>query len=942
MSERRLVGAARWQTAMMERSPLLPDALTPDGKAAFLASLEAWWNASATSTDTTPARTALATHLAQVMRDDATLRGLQGTLSAADAARVVAWLDAGGHIAPPGTDARELMIGQEPYAGSIILARADGALLFLPERGWEAFASLDQLHHEVEERTRHELMARDTLPGTRNDIVDRIVKDDRFVDSRPTSFGGIPVIAQRLVALQAAQVGEAWDGLNAGDDPVTVADAVRVALDLHGKIDIENMQRDREWRVAANRQVTRLAAVPAGVRTAWWEAEDALRNAQVHAEQLAAQAAAAPVFAAASSLSLADAVRSYREALMGMLDVPAGSPLREASIALRSAQFRLAVADARLGYYPPSEPRRFLPDHGERGYTWMRSVFESPAANGRGRVDGHEIVVRQLTYRGAVIGDLLAIGAREPRSASRVILYTPDAPDGIDVREFVDGEEAAREFLYNPRFEAWLLARLPASHARSDANGQLHFDVPAHVATTAWVLGTTAAGTRTRTAEAFGQREVSSDIFEASHAAELSRISVDLYELEASLRETQRAPALHIVQAAIDTSAAPDRAARDLIAGLGQGLRALWRLEDALRAGDYAQAAIDGSEAYVGLLGALPVAQVAARPGLFLQASMAGRGASRGALKPALHPLDKRYAATGVDLAGLRPDARGIHTLAGRRYIVSAGQAFEVRFDTGNTTWRLARPGALDSTYAGPPVRWTASGWQLRPDVGLRGGRTGTPPPDSPALRVSAAGYFELTAHQRDTFLRTLRRRLGNSAADDMHTDVLLADAHGIAVGRRRWNAWSEALHTGRGAPAVAPAATPRAVVASPPWRELPASEWPDTVWYQAPEFAGSLERPSLYLPVVRVRGAGVSGVVVSPLDPALQQARGMSLPSRWVQIDLRRLRWRGQGGTPALRVFANDSGANPHLVLRSAADAPAMYFVLRQGDFSVARAPVP
>ncbi|MGA7438477.1 MAG: hypothetical protein WBW32_10165, partial [Luteibacter sp.] len=196
--------------------------------------------------------------------------------------------------------------------------------------------------------------------------------------------------------------------------------------------------------------------------------------------------------------------------------------------------------------------------------------------------------------------------------------------------------------------------------------------------------------------------------------------------------------------------------------------------------------------------------------------------------------------------------------------------------------------------------------------------------------------YHRLTAPQREEFLRVLRQRLGGAVADDLHVQVLLAEGRAIPLSRARFDAWSDAMHAARLSPAVPRPQTPPPVLdPGVSWREVPASEWPDAVWYYPRRAVETIDQPTLYLPAVRVRGSGLSGLVVSPVDPALRAARGGTHPHGWVRVNLRRLRGHGTSdGQPAVRVFVNDQRDTPHYVLRTAGEEQGSFLVLRQGQF--------
>lgn len=923
--EARLEATRTWLDTAQARQPMLPDAMEATGRDDFLTAYDARWSETE--------RTTLATQFIAAMRDDALLRHGDGTLGNTELQRIAAFTGTGGLIPPAGVEPRDLLVSGEPYAGAIILAGRNvdtPSLLFMPDRGWERFASLADLHKDLESRIRHELVSRDTLPGVRVEVIDRMVRQQTFISSRPSHADAIGALATVVIATRRAQVSDAWQALTMGDAPAGTADAVRSALDLRRTLDIEAMAIDRQQRRLATYHAARLAAVPADAREEWNNVTNALRHEYDQAADALYISGTPPVAIPTGDVTRPETVRAYRDALLAAFDPrTAGGRVRQ-QIASRIARARLAAAaaDGRLGYYLPAVPAAYLPDRQERGHAWLRAVVDSPAAATRRSVDGHDIVVRQFTYRGAVVGDLLIIGARRPESVPRVILYMPDAPDGRSVREFEDAEQAARAVLYNPLFEAWLLDRLPASHAAVDTNGIRHFAIPEDVRRSRWVLAQQANGAQTLTAEVFREREVTGNVFEAQYAASVSRMVLDMSELETSLRDMSPATPLDFTTSLVDVGSGAWMA-RQTFAGVANGMRAWWRAGDALRAGDHRQAFLDATEAYVGLLGVIPALHAAARPAAYLRPAFTR---PPGAAFTGTTRFDSRYAAEGIRLSRAYPDGQGIYTLGSRRYIASAGVVHEIRFDDVHATWRLVSPRSADTHYTGPAITWSNGNWQLRADLGLRGGHraSGALTPEHPIRTVSEADYEALTAHQRGEFLRVLRQRLGGTMADDLHADVFIAAGAPVSVGPRFWHAWRQALEAARRAP-LQPSAPPP-VVPRPPWRELLPDAWPQSVWYQPPAYALPLDQPSLYLPVTRVPGSGLSGLVAFNRQPALPAG---DAASPWVRIDLHRLSADGAApGRVAMRVFINETGPEPYYVVRGNSDAHNMFLVLRPGQF--------
>jgi hypothetical protein len=941
----RMVATERALFTLQQAQPL-PPANLATGRDAYLSALDTWWETSPGGASPIP-RTVLASRLADAMRDDALLRAIDGTVDRADSEWLAAFAQTGGALLPTGIDAHELLVDGTPYAGAVVLTGQDDARAwaFMPDRGWASFPSLAALHEALDDQLRHDLITRDTVPGLRvRDVDAMVVNHNGGVQTRPMAGPVMATLSRRIVAVQREQIVDAWDNLGRGDTSESAADTINAALDLLARIDMAGMQVDREHHRLSALHARRLAAAPVPAQQGWREAASEFRAALAAATKTEAANDGVDEAILSTPPENADALRSRRDTLIAALGVEAGEA-RQLSLNLARARLAMATADARLGYYQPNDPPVLIPDHAERGYQWLKAVIDAPSAGGRRRVDGHEIVVRQFTYRGAVVGGVLAIGVRNPSSVPRVILYMPDAPGGQSIREFEDAAAAARHVLYSPRFEAWLLERLPASHGYLDGNGQRRFAIPEGTQVANWAFGRPGSEGLVRTAEPFGEQVVEGNIFDAMFRTDVSRMVVDMSELEEAMRAAETAIAWGAVEIIAHAGAPVADLVRETFTGIGNGLRALWRVEDMIKAGDHGRAFVNATEAYVNLLALAPGAHFASRPSLYLRGVLPrppAAGASRA--EPAwARAFDTRYASSEVNLAGSMADARGIHSLGTRRYIVSSGTPFEVRFDAGNGTWRLVHPNAGDTVYSGPPIRHGWDGWRVRNDIGLRGGgrQAGSAPPPgrSPSewRTANETDYQDLSAHQRGEFLRVLRQRLGGAVADDLHAEVLLSEGRPVRLTRTRFDAWSDALQAGRHAPATPPPPPPTPeLVPGLLWREVPPGEWPDSVWYYPRRAVEALDQPTLYLPAVRVRGSGFSGLVASPLDPGLWAARGGVARHGWVEVNLRRMRGPGEvGGQPALRVFVNDSRGTPHYVLRTSGEVQGSFLVLRPGEFS-------
>nr|WP_139206783.1 DUF6543 domain-containing protein [Luteibacter sp. UNCMF331Sha3.1] len=386
---------------------------------------------------------------------------------------------------------------------------------------------------------------------------------------------------------------------------------------------------------------------------------------------------------------------------------------------LQRARMRLLANEARLSYYLDGEPRSFRRERTERGFRWVEAVLDAPTLAARARVEGHAIHVSQLTYRGAPLRDVLLIGARDPRSVPSVVLYTPDAPDGITFREFNDRQEAGRKFLYDPAFSDYLLDRLPMDHAVVRSNGTRAF---AGDRLANWVLGSGDTGNYTFTAEPFAERHVEGDVFATLYETDTQ---LGLYNARALTTGTDDAQSRWIDEYQRKMVANVARVVVDVVTAPIHSAAAGWRLYDSVKAGDTTQSFVDFTQFYVASLWAAPGVHHFARTGMG-RGLVAGRFRAAGTLvdaraaAPQKVVFESKYAAQGVRKAGRASD-EGIYTIGDARYIEHDGKLYGVRFDTDYGTWRLARPQSGPGGW-GPAIERTAMGHWAFHRVGLRGG----------------------------------------------------------------------------------------------------------------------------------------------------------------------------------------------------------------------------
>jgi hypothetical protein len=515
------------------------------------------------------------------------------------------------------------------------------------------------------------------------------------------------------------------------------------------------------------------------------------------------------------------------------------APMRRAHAAsLQLSRMRFLAAEARLSYYLDDAPRSFRFDHSERGYRWVEAVLDAPSAANRTRVEGHEIVARQITYRGTPLRDILTIGVRQPGSVPNIILYTPDAPDGITFREFDDRAEAGRRFFYHPAFREYLLDRLPAEYARVLPNGSVREFAGNHLAN--WVLGSGSTSAYTRTEVPFDEREVIGDFLASAYEVD---VQLGLRNVQTFTRSAEQAHWSWLVERL--GNASTHKVVGDAIMGVvtapGRAAQAAWRLYDNVKAGDGSQAFVDFADFYnVSLSVALPAyALGSASVARGIVGARFRAGTRLVEARPPVQPavvFEPRFAATNVRKAG-QANRDGIFTIEGKTYIEHRGQLYRVLHDSDYGSWRLARPDA-GGAFRGPAIERTASGgWTYR-RVGLRGG-SGRGQAGSPDQLPDL--YDEFQAEIEHAFPDPLERELVAARMRWERTAPDPAASTSIApisvVQRARWRGalaaarWAHLRRTATPAPPAQ--ATPvDMAVRFGSMREVPRAQAPADLWY--------------------------------------------------------------------------------------------------------------
>jgi hypothetical protein len=592
-----------------------------------------------------------------------------------------------------------------------------------------------------------------------------------------------------------------------------------------------------------------------------------------------------------------DVARKYHDYLLDALKTsPEGQLTRTLAVDLQRARMRLNLAEARVSYHRKDEPDQFRPDRRERAHAWVKAVVDSPSQDGRERVEGHTIVASQITYNGAVVRDVLMIGAEQEGAVSTVVFYTPDAPDGLSFREFRSRGEASAEFFNAPAFDGYLLDRLPNDVAVQEAGRrERRFARSAASEQFRWVFSQSPASKPPRKVHRFEEKAIRGDVFEAQYDAALSIMARNIEPLA-------RTSAAAVADEFPDIDV--ESIQRSFARFIGRPFAAAWRSYDSVKAGDHAQGFIEFTNAYVSALDFLALPAFKPLTGRTIAVRTARQSRRVGSTGKALRDPDtvfpEAYRAR-VKASDAKSVEHGIHYIEGRPHIQQDGAMYAARFDADNATWRLVRPGAPGSGYAIPVARDAGGTWRYNRNIGLRGGHPDAPrPADLSSILRQTMGHDPslrgMTNQQLAAMERGLIQRVGSYEA-----------AQALALRRSRllpmrgsehehWRAASDAAWAAR------PIATPRT------WRPLqPAiphrsasrvhdlipidrSQWPTTVRHFTRADSLAAIRTDYFLTQSLTRRGFPSGVYVTTLDPATstrtQISRAISGASQW--------RWAG------------------------------------------------
>lgn len=621
-----------------------------------------------------------------------------------------------------------------------------------------------------------------------------------------------------------------------------------------------------------------------------------------------------------------------------------GRASRSIALDLQQARMRFELEDSRLSIFNADEPRAF--PHADRGigYAWAKAIVNSPDAASRPRVDGHDIVAQQLVYRGITVTGVLEIATRAQESSSRVVYYTPDAPDGISFREFGSRSEAARRFLYNPIFESYLLDHLPSRVSETRADGSRHFAVSEASARAKWALSQDGGSGYTAMEERMAGRIAGGNVFDAMYDTAMVRLRLDVMSVSRSRQAADTESATSALASAMRQGNLASRASADLgmesVHGAARVLPALERMTSNIKAGDHGQAFLDLNEAYhssLNIIGPHPV-RLAPMAAAWVRTARHASTlvATRRAVTDADSLFEPAYVATGIHASDATSVKDGIYRIGGNAYVRRSDRMYGVRFDAaaltheGEGTWRLTRPSPLDASFTGPAIERSADHvWRHSHQVGLKGGfkganlRPGDIPMDNswwPARR-----YARLTLNQRNAMASHINRSTGNIGRTRAlsnwlwrrgvtqrpgrvgGTDFLPPSDRVVLINALDFAerqpavvlippppTWMTHPAPLRPATATAGSANPPAIATTPRQQpiimrsnerimQLEPADWPDTMWVYLgrDDIVARVGVHDTRLPQVQIASGQIQGVVGISLPPATRLADIPGIPAQ-------------------------------------------------------------
>jgi len=190
-----------------------------------------------------------------------------------------------------------------------------------------------------------------------------------------------------------------------------------------------------------------------------------------------------------------DIGRRYQELLQAhLLNSPEGKAREQQYVQFMTARLRLDSREAKIHG-----------DISDDGMRWVHATLNRPATI----LNGQPLLARRLSVNGNILGNILLFGTQAPLLAgqapryqpisqaydmrdtpsstpfkntgmAKVILYTPDAPDGKRLREFASREEMKRTFIRNPAMRDYLRQQAKTERQAAVAAGLRSGNVDDH------------------------------------------------------------------------------------------------------------------------------------------------------------------------------------------------------------------------------------------------------------------------------------------------------------------------------------------------------------------------------------------------------------------------------------------------------------------------------
>lgn len=362
----------------------------------------------------------------------------------------------------------------------------------------------------------------------------------------------------------------------------------------------------------------------------------------------------------------------------------------------------------------------------DRGWRWVQAVLDAPSPSGRALVFRDAVAARQIVYQGNAIRDIVEITLRDgwPYAPAglvpSIVYYTPDAPDGVAFREFRNRDDAEQLFFRHPTFREYLLDRLPAHVAEVVPNGTARqFKADRR---TPWILGKNFPQGYTHTAGPFVSREINGDLFQAGYIAAMDHAITDVGDVTRSTTDAARDTMLDAWHRG-PSARIPTHVLYGSILAPFRIPPTLWRTYDAVRSGDYSDAFLTATDAYVGALATHALGSVA-RQGISsafrsVPFRVAGGGLATRPMPSPSPAFASAYRADAIELKG-RPSLHGMYSIDGKSYVAIGGKLFHAHYDAINESVRLRSGHALDPRHAGPAIQFQRAHWRHANVASLR------------------------------------------------------------------------------------------------------------------------------------------------------------------------------------------------------------------------------